>query len=666
MSKIASESVSQPRAICTIIAKNYLAFARTLAQSFQTHHPNDKCFVLIVDDFANYIDPAREQFEIIKLEDLEIPDVRNFCFKYDLKELCTAVKARLLEDLITAKGIDRLFYLDPDILVTAPLDELFEKLGGHDIVLTPHLDRDYPNDGRLPDVGHILRAGVFNLGFIGINSSANARSFLDWWRPKLDEKCLNDVEHGYFVDQKYIDLVPLLFPNVLIETGVGYNAAYWNLHSRFVSHNGTGWRCNDSPLYFFHFSGYSPERATISSHIPNHLARYRLSNRRDLRKLFREYKRLLRKNDYDSTIDWPYSFGYFDTGEPISRANRAFYRTAGKRAQRFGDPFASTNLKRMFGIDAGSKRNGQARNGVYLTSDEQLKAILNSRAWRWVNRYGRFKIRYVTPAWEFAVGRLRPATSSATSSATIPATKVRTRRAPSLNIKPSPHSDVALPLPPHDLRVQVGRTDDQSFDNPTGGLVFADVPESAYESVFDWGCGCGRLARQLIQQRPQPRKYLGVDLNERAISWCRENLAPCAPQFEFQHQNVHNIGLNPSGTVEVLPFPLADGSVSLFFAWSVFTHTIEDHVQFYLSEVARVLRPEGIAITSWMLFDKQSFPMMKDSQNAFYINARDPTNAVIYDRQWLARTFEETGLVISAMGELEPDGARRIDLRLRK
>ncbi len=658
MSHIASESKSQPRAICTIIAKNYLAFARTLAQSFLTHHPNDKCFVLIVDDFANYIDPAREQFEIIKLEDLEIPDARNFCFKYDLKELCTAVKARLLEYLITTKGIDRLFYLDPDILVTAPLDELFEKLERHDIVLTPHLDRDYPNDSRLPDVAHILRAGVFNLGFIGINSSSNARSFLDWWRPKLDEKCLNDVEHGYFVDQKYIDLVPLLFRNVFVETGVGYNVAYWNLHSRYVSRNGNSWRCNDSPLYFYHFSGYSPERATISSHIPNHLARYSLSNRRDVRKLFREYKQLLQANGYESTIDWPYTFGYFDTGEPITRASRTFYRTARKRAQRFGDPFASIKLKRMSGIDVG-KRNGQengSRNGVYLTSDEQLKAILNSRAWRWVNRYGRFKIRYVTPAWEFAAGLLRPSSNSAAN--------VHTRPSPSLDLKPSPHSDGALPLPPRDLRVQVGPTDHESFDNPTGGLVFADISERAYDSVFDWGCGCGRLARQLIQQRPQPRKYLGVDLNERAIIWCRENLASYAPQFEFQHQNVHHIGFNPIGTAEVLPFPVADGSVSLFIAWSVFTHTLEDHVRFYLSEVARVLRPDGIAVTSWMLFDKQAFPMMKDFQNALYINARDATNAVIYDRQWLSRACQEAGLMISAIGDLEPDGARRIDLRL--
>jgi len=230
----------------------------------------------------------------------------------------------------------------------------------------------------------------------------------------------------------------------------------------------------------------------------------------------------------------------------------------------------------------------------------------------------------------------------------------------------SKFSGVTLPLPPHELRLQVGRTDDQSFDNPTGGLVFPEIAEAAYESVFDWGCGCGRLARQLIQQRPQPQRYVGVDLNAAAIAWCRQSLTPYAPQFEFHHQDVHYIGFNPDGTAEVLPFPAADRSVSLLIAWSVFTHTIEDHVKFYISEVARVLRPEGIAVTSWMLFDKRNFPMMKQFQNALYINARDPVNAVIYDRLWLSNTCSEAGLVISEIGEPETDGARRIDLRLGK
>ena len=42
------------RILCTIIAKNYVAFARTLAQSFLSQYSDGKVYVLIVDDFEGH------------------------------------------------------------------------------------------------------------------------------------------------------------------------------------------------------------------------------------------------------------------------------------------------------------------------------------------------------------------------------------------------------------------------------------------------------------------------------------------------------------------------------------------------------------------------------------------------------------------------------------
>ncbi len=376
--------------ICTIIAKNYLAFARTLAQSFLAQHQAGKVYVLIVDDFEGYINPADECFEIVKLSDLSIPKLAEFCFKYTLKELCTAAKASFLEYLIDKKSIEHLIYLDPDIMVTGSLEAINEKLGTSDIVLTPHLDKDYPNDDLLPDDGHILRAGQFNLGFIGINSSANARAFLNWWKSKLYENCVVDVPHGYFVDQKFIDFVPLFFKNVWIEKDPGYNVAYWNLHSRQLSELNGVWRCNDGPLYFFHFSGYDLEGCAISSHIPDSVARYRFASRRDLTRLFTEYKQLLLSNGYHETSRWPYSFGYFKSGEPVPDHVRSYHRSSAS-AERAVDPFDSQELKLLAVGDSRLREPSAAA---------QLNAILNSRAWRWVSGYGRFKNRFLIPAFE--------------------------------------------------------------------------------------------------------------------------------------------------------------------------------------------------------------------------------------------------------------------------
>ena len=58
-----------------------------------------------------------------------------------------------------------------------------------------------------------------------------------------------------------------------------------------------------------------------------------------------------------------------------------------------------------------------------------------------------------------------------------------------------------LPFPPIEFRRLVGPTDTKFLDNTSRALVFPDVKPDAYASVFDFGCGCGRLARQLIQQQ---------------------------------------------------------------------------------------------------------------------------------------------------------------------
>src|SRR4051812_9000390 len=55
-------SMPVPMDICTIIAKNYLAAARVLAQSFHEQHPSARCHVLVIDEIEDYFDPAQEPF----------------------------------------------------------------------------------------------------------------------------------------------------------------------------------------------------------------------------------------------------------------------------------------------------------------------------------------------------------------------------------------------------------------------------------------------------------------------------------------------------------------------------------------------------------------------------------------------------------------------------
>lgn len=205
----------------------------------------------------------------------------------------------------------------------------------------------------------------------------------------------------------------------------------------------------------------------------------------------------------------------------------------------------------------------------------------------------------------------------------------------------------SLPLPPPELRELVGITDADRFDEQPV-VALSGLKPGDYQFVVDFGCGCGRLARQLARGANRPRRYIGVDLHRDMIRWCKENLAPRLEGFTFLHHDVFNPSFNPDSNVRSAPLPVDEGKATLVVAWSVFTHLLESQVEWYLSEIRRILAPGGKVVSTWFLFDKTGFPMMQDFQNALYINDSDPTNAVIFDKRWLLSVMDRHGLVITS------------------
>ena len=351
-------------AACTIVSKNYIAFARVLARSFHRQHPQGHFFVLMVDRCEGRIERCEEPFTLIEVEELDnIPELRSFLFKYTLLEANTAVKPFLMEHLLERFDLPNLIYFDPDILITYALDQLAELLTQHDIVLTPHLTAPIDDDA-LPGEIQILQSGAYNLGFIALRRGSVAQRLLRWWQDRLYERCVVRLEEGLFVDQKWIDLVPGMFENVHILTHPGYNVAYWNLDTRKVESDGDGWRVNGEPLFFFHFSGIQPDALELVS---KYQERYRLSDLGDVAKLYRRYRDLLVEAGFPETRAWPYAFGCFDNGVSIPDiARRLFLELSNRGRRRFADPFAPAGARSFF-TWLNDPKSGGAREPPYLS-----------------------------------------------------------------------------------------------------------------------------------------------------------------------------------------------------------------------------------------------------------------------------------------------------------
>jgi glycosyltransferase involved in cell wall biosynthesis/SAM-dependent methyltransferase len=317
--------------ICTIIARNYLAQARVLARSFKQIHPDGTCTVLVIDDPAGYIDPAAEQFELLTIHDIGLPDAERMAAYYDVMELSTAVKPWLLRTLLAREGYDSVAYLDPDIQVFSSLAKIEEEAVRHGIVLTPHFNAPLPRDGLKPSEEDILISGTYNLGFIGLGAGATADALLDWWSERLEKDCLNDPANGHFVDQRWIDLAPGFWPELFLLRETNYNIAYWNLPTRTLEVAGDGYRVDGEPLRFFHFSGYDPRRPTDLS---KHQTRTKMPAHPELRKICGEYGALLKECGYEEAAQWPYGWAETANGLKIDRIARGLFRE-GVESDRF-------------------------------------------------------------------------------------------------------------------------------------------------------------------------------------------------------------------------------------------------------------------------------------------------------------------------------------------
>jgi Glycosyl transferases group 1 len=331
-------------AACTIISKNYIALARTLADSFRRFHPDVPFFVLLVDQVDGYFEPERELFYILGLDELNIPDKNSFCFKYNILELNTAVKPYFLLHLLDKYGINKLIYFDPDILITEKVSHLFELLDTHSIILTPHITEPIEDNFR-PSELDLLQAGTYNLGFIALSATPSTQRLLSWWQNRVYDEGFLAPDRGMHVDQKWMDLVPGLFEKVFIVREPGYNVAYWNLHSRRVDLLDGRIRVNGKPCYFFHFSGLDP--LNIST-VSKHQNRFTLDDLGQAALVFEQYRDLVLANGHEQAKNWPYAFGYFDNATKIPDIARLMYHALGAQRKRFGNPFCTSSAQSFF------------------------------------------------------------------------------------------------------------------------------------------------------------------------------------------------------------------------------------------------------------------------------------------------------------------------------
>ncbi len=226
------------RLYCTIVTPDYLDRAVALMLSLRAVGEESPFVVLT----TGRVHAAISGLEIVTLDKLCNGDalIEGIIAKYVHcpDSLRWSLKSVFIRHLLLSEPGASVLYCDCDCCFFARPDDLFEYLRCGGIVLTPHW-RPLDPTKSTKEFRTNFTDGLFNAGCVAANSQGIPA--LTWWGEACHVACEQNLQEGLFYDQRYLDLMLIYFPDVMICRHRGYNLAYWNCHLREIDIKGN--RC---------------------------------------------------------------------------------------------------------------------------------------------------------------------------------------------------------------------------------------------------------------------------------------------------------------------------------------------------------------------------------------------------------------------------------------
>ena len=179
-------------------------------------------------------------------------------------------------------------------------------------------------------------------------------------------------------------------------------------------------------------------------------------------------------------------------------------------------------------------------------------------------------------------------------------------------------------------------------------------------NFLEIACGMGRDAFQLLEILGDSGSYIGIDVQRESIVWLSKNLTRDYPNFKFYHFDAIHELHNPYGlkTTMDCPLPAENRSIDRIGLQSLLTHIFEDEVVHYLKEIARVLKPGGIAYVTFLLYTEEVVAASrindctpyglrfeyKYADGCYINNLQYPTGGVAYTEDAMMRMINQAGL----------------------
>lgn len=238
---------------CTIVTAGYLPLAKVLHYSLKKFDANILLQVLVIGETE---EQSQNNFNIHNIGSLEnYPLVKELesRYAYLLNDKFRWAMKPVFISYLLEKGFDKVIYIDPDIHFFHDFKFLFTELEKSPVLLSPHWrDTDPLKDEE--NFIALYKDGLYNAGFIGVSSKGFPA--IKWWASLCQYKMDQQPELGIYDDQRYLDAMPIKFPETMILQHPGCNIAKWNINEcRRENKDGQILINGEYPIIFIHFTG---------------------------------------------------------------------------------------------------------------------------------------------------------------------------------------------------------------------------------------------------------------------------------------------------------------------------------------------------------------------------------------------------------------------------
>ena len=176
------------------------------------------------------------------------------------------------------------------------------------------------------------------------------------------------------------------------------------------------------------------------------------------------------------------------------------------------------------------------------------------------------------------------------------------------------------------------------------------------DRVLDIGSGIGRTAIALSGYLNSKGSYEGFDVVKLGVDWCNSRLGKDFPNFKFKYVPLYNDLYNDSKQkADDFVFPYEADEFDKVFSFSLFTHMQLNEIQNYFREISRVLKKDGLAFSTFFLFDEKdekrienngdySFPVSRDGYKLMSDQVKSGNIAIHKDK--LSKMMADEGLEV--------------------